>query len=261
MKQLLELEWLPCLVIPMNKRKQWTQEEIDYLVIKTETISIKSMANKLDRSYDSVTNKMNELGLNAQDGSEQINLSDICSALNVSHPVVRNWIDSYGLKAKKIGKYVKIKPEDWWTWAEKNQHRVDWDRVHPKTFGIEPEWVNKLRGKPHRYTFHAKEWTKQDDAMLEYLVKQQKYTYDQISKKLDRSHSALKTRLYDLAIYERPVPKKQRRYSKEEIKTVVKLRLAGRSFQSIAEEINGNALYITDRFQVWKKRYSENYRG
>ena len=48
-------------------------------------------------------------------------------------------------------------------------------------------------------------WTKEEDTELKRLVIQQKYTYDQISKMMNRTCGAIQRRLCDLGIKDRPI--------------------------------------------------------
>lgn len=237
-------------------RKKWTEEEIAYLEKTVGRHSRKFIAKKLNRSQQSVDSKIRYLRLNAINNTESITIADLSKALIVHRSTIQHWIDNMDLKTHRVGKYVKVTPQNWWAWAEKNKKRINWNNVDPYSFGIEPDWVDELRGNTKRHYSHSKQWSKQEDARLIYLVRTYKYTYQDISLELDRSEAAVKRRLYDLGIKERPVPKDKKKYSKAEIKIVLQMKKQGRSVQEIAEAINGSAHYITDRIAVWEKELS-----
>ncbi len=239
--------------------KNWTAEEEEYLYERAGDKSIEGIAKHLGRSYDSVISKMNKLGIRASDTDVFITAADLCRTLNISRATFNYWIKSRGLKYRKIGKYLKISPVTFFEWAEANKTSIDWSKVDPLIFGKEPKWVNECRKRDNRHFNTSRKWTSSDDAQLRFMCQSQRYTYHDICERLDRSHSAVRRRAYDLYIDERPIRTKLKKYTPEEIQKVIKMRENGKTFQECAEAINGNARYLSYRYNYWvSPEYREN---
>ena len=71
------------------------------------------------------------------------------------------------------------------------------------------------------------------------MVKEQYYSYTDISNRLRRSASAINNKLRDLGIKERPMPTKQRqRWTKEEMAKLNAMLASGSCYEVIGAELS-----------------------
>lgn len=234
--------------------KIWSEKEIDYLARWVGLRTVKHMARYLKRSEGSIQNKINRLGLSSRDSSEFMTTTDFCEALNVSRSTVEYWYRNLEFPSKKVGKYRMIDPVEFWRWAEVNKRRVNWSKAPHRVFGVEPDWVNELRTMPLRQINHSKAWSDAELAELKWLVSRYSHTLSEMAVRLNRSEGAIRRKLYDLKIPHSPkYVDIKRKYSDAEIQLAVAMRAEGRSFQEIAEAINGSAHYLADRVSIWEE--------
>src|SRR5690625_6652784 len=126
---------------------------------------------------------------------------------------------------------------------------IDFSRVERLALGPEPKWVAEKRRadelrKSHKPQPHNTPWSNGDITKLKWMLKQFKYTYPEISKELGRSHGAIKRKMFELDIKERPVPlNNHNKYTTYEVNKIIKLAKKGYCFDVIAKKQgkNGNA--------------------
>ncbi|MFH0423185.1 hypothetical protein ACHBIF_04135 [Streptococcus sp. A11] len=185
---------------------RWTAEEIEYLEKNCDRMPLRNIAKKLKRSVFAVRCKMQRLGLTVQSTEDFINLSEFCRESGISKYQVRYWIRAKGFPARKRGKEMKLKIEDFWKWAEQNKKYIDWNRFPRYAFLPEPAWFDTQKSLQSRY----REWTKAEHARLVECL-QKRYTYNELEKELGRSKSAIRRRIYDFYL-----PKPRRKNAKRE---------------------------------------------
>ena len=136
--------------------------------------------------------------------------------------------------------------DEFWTWLEKNKHLVDFQFTEKGDFGYEPDWVYYKRDADKRASEYAsRKWTEADDHRLKSLLKQYRYGYRDLSIMLKRTEGAIKRRMIDLKILERPlIAGNHTPWQKPEIDTVKDLYLKGYKSDIIAEYVNRSALAI-----------------
>ena len=235
------------------KNKKWTLFELDYLKDNWGEVSIKGIANKLKRSVASVKNKAYKIGLrNMLDYGEYITLNQLMNIIKGKHGNGR-----YLKKVEKAGfpiKYQKIVSlqvkviymHQFWTWFEKNKHLIDLKNTEKGDFGYEPAWVEEKRQADKRAAeYKTTPWTAAEDKWLKDLLQAYKYSYREISIKLKRTEGAIKRRMLDLKIKERPLRADNHTpWTYDEIEKVKKLYKKGYKSQIIAEYIDRSALAI-----------------
>src|SRR5690625_4803860 len=97
-------------------------------------MSVTGTVKKLKRSEVSLKLKATRLGLGDTrthlNGTTMIELS---KALNTHYGIVRNWRDKNGLPVMQVRLVKKpvwvISYDDFWKWAKKNKHMIDFSRV------------------------------------------------------------------------------------------------------------------------------------
>ena len=234
-------------------RRNWTLEEVDYLKNNWGDVSIKHIALKLKRSVWSVKEKAYKSGLRRMtDSGEYITLNQL---LNI---IKGKWgCDRYLKKVEKanfpikyqriINQQVKvIYMHEFWAWFEKNKHLIDLKNTQNGDFGYEPAWVDEKRRADKRAAeYKTTPWTSSEDDYLRRLLQSYKYGYREISIKLKRTEGAIKRRMMDLKIKERPLRADNHNpWTYDEIEKVKKLYLKGYKSQIIAEYIDRSALAI-----------------
>lgn len=236
----------------MNKYRRWTQEDIEFLEDKWGVMSIEGIAKKLDRTYDSIKNKSQRLGLgDPLTHLDGITISQLSLMLNVHYGILRNWIDKYDMPVRrkrfaKKNQVMYVNYYDFWKWAEKNKQMLDFARLDRFSLGPEPNWVDEKRRADeirllHRPKPHNTPWSNEDDGKLKWLLERNRYTYPEISDELKRSEGAIKRRILDLSLDMKPIKlNNHNKYSEEEVKKLKKLLNKGYCFTEIAKRLNNN---------------------
>ncbi|WP_156290759.1 hypothetical protein [Oceanobacillus salinisoli] len=236
--------------------KFWTQEELDFLEDKWGVFNRETIAKKLGRSSNAVMLKAQRMGLgDPLTHIDGITISKLSQVLNTHYGILKNWIKKYKMPAKqkrltKEKSVWMISYQDFWKWAEKNRHMLDFSRLERLSLGPEPGWVEEKRRadqlkKLHVPKPHNTPWSLKDDSKLKWMLSKHKYSYPEISDELKRSQGAIKKRIRDLGLKERPVRlPNHNKYSPEEEKKLVTLLEQGYCFEEIAEQLNRSALGV-----------------
>lgn len=198
----------------MGQARNWTAEEKQRFIDEWGLYSLPTMAKRFNRSIEAIKLMRQRMGL-----PDLINSSDLIT-LNVL-------INELGLgysydapRLKKMGLPIKYKTivekrvamvdiEDFWIFADKYPHFFDFSRLTEYSLGIEPEWVKEKRKSDLQRALlirpHKTPWTINEDNLLRDLVKQHKYTWQDVSQRLKRTEGAIQRRLSDLGIPDRPL--------------------------------------------------------
>ena len=135
-----------------GKKRYWTKEEEELLTDLWGTMSIESVAKKLDRTPSSIMNKVYllKLGSVSENNYEGLKIQEICDLFNVNRTIVEIFWITLGLKCKtrKISektsyKYVEIK--DLFQFLEANQNIWDSRNLEVDILGKEPNWLKEKR--------------------------------------------------------------------------------------------------------------------
>lgn len=220
-------------------RRQWTTEETDYLKDKYGVMKDKTIANKLNRSVDSVTNKAQKMGLRKNDFASSVTVADFCYYTNINRSSVEYWIKHCQLPTRKKERYRTVNIDSFWKWAEQNKGRINWNDFPYFAMGKEPEWVKVARENNVDRTDKRRRWTPWEKAELKRMLKADKYTYSDISKRINRNHAAIKRKIYDLRLDNTPITtNKKNKYSETDIKIAITLLEKGVSLSAAAQKIN-----------------------
>lgn len=194
---------------------KWSQGDIDYLSDKWGTVSLKSIAKKLNRSENAVLLKVQRLELGAfLESGEYVTWNQFLIALGIqggSGYKQISWVQNrtFPLKNKKVRNcsFKVVYVEDFWIWAEQNKDFLDFSKFEENALGKEPAWVKSkrkhdfIKNKAYKNT----PWTKTEEAKLEKLLKDFNYTYLDLSRIFQRSTGAIQRRICDLNLKERPL--------------------------------------------------------
>lgn len=132
-------------------RRNWTDEEEEYLISNIGYVKIPTIAEKLNRTIPSVELKMRRLGIrNTLHQYGVMTIGELAELIKVDRTVVKLWTKKHGLKVNKRiisrkRQHSFIQVEDFWEWAKENKDRVDFKQIEPLSILPEPEWVKEAR--------------------------------------------------------------------------------------------------------------------
>lgn len=241
-----------------RSKATWTEDEKNYLQDKWGSCSVKYIAKKLGRTEFSILNKAQKMKLGSRIlADDSITFNELLTALGLqgSYSWLRDkYINKNGLPAKRRGKYLKIKIDAFWKWAEQHKQILNFSKFEKNTLGKEPDWVDERRradlSNPRKVS-NNRPWTKEDDALLIQKTKSCRYTYKDLSRDLKRTENAIKRRLYDLGVPYRPIPMDTHvKWTDEENNKMMELYKKGFDSYVIANILNKSQLSISDRIKA-----------
>lgn len=200
----------------MGCGRTWTAEEKDYLTEKWGDMTISGIAKALGRTVNAVIMKVNHMGLSPYlESGDYITFNQFLIAVYGSNAgggyKLKSWVKNRGFPIhnkrldRKTVRVVYL--DEFWKWAEKNRHFLDFSKMAPLALGKEPGWVAEQRRKDVKaYSLQRKDpWTSEEDSRLIMLLKQHKYSWAEVSDRMRRSCGAITRRCLDLGIKDRPV--------------------------------------------------------
>ena len=240
------------------QNKPWTEEEEQYLTDHYGSVSIKTIAKNLDRTEDSIIVRKARLGLGRfLDSGDYISYSQLLMALYGSESSGnayrhnKSW-DGFPIRTKRVynNSFKVVYLEDFWEWAEKNKRKIDFSKMPENILGAEPEWVKKKRKIDFACRFKTTPWTKAEDAKLERMLMQHKYTYTDLSAELQRSEGAIRRRIWDLALDIKPVRAVNRKWTPEETAILVFMHDEGWSLEKIGAKLGRTGQSCRGKIQL-----------
>ncbi len=184
-------------------RKLWNQKEIDYLRENIGTQKISTIANNMNRSYESVRVKITRLGLsNTKLQLGYCTAGELASILNIDRSTIRLWMREYGLPYKnKVTREVKnfyfIEPSDFWNWAELHKEKVQFLAIEEQVLLPEPTWVEEERKNERVHQLIKKRsyrnWTTLEDKKL-ISLRRERLTFNVIAVKMKRTPTSVRNR-------------------------------------------------------------------
>ncbi|HZK56683.1 MAG TPA: hypothetical protein VFD17_00100 [Clostridia bacterium] len=237
---------------PNNKKKiakrNWTKEEENYLAENWGSISIPTIAKNLGRSVSAIQNKArrSDLGPFLESG-DYISINQLMVAMFGrgigKEYTLKQWIDKgLPIKTKKVNKnsFKIIYLCDWWDWAEMNSTLIDFSKLEPLMLGKEPKWLEDQRKADQEKAFFKRSpWTPSEDDLLATLLNTYRYTYRELSLRLNRTEGAIKRRMCDLGLKARPIRMSNYNpWTEEETKLMIDLYHKGHCRNTMANYID-----------------------
>ena len=178
-------------------RKEWTDEEVDYLLAKLGNARIPVIAENLDRTVASVELKLKRMGLyNIREQTGKIPMGTLARQLGVDRSTVRNWVVNHDLpctmqriKDKKM--FSLIEAEDFWEWAEDNKEKINFSAIEKHSIPPEPHWVDSMRNIERKPNYRP--WTTKEERIVQEELSKGS-SYAEIGKKLNRSSTSVGTK-------------------------------------------------------------------
>lgn len=242
-----------CRSINQSRKRTWGHADVTYLEEHWGKGSLPYIAKCLGRSVNAIKLKANRMGLDSHlHSGKEITFYGLCRALG-QHGNYSGYMKSWPyhgcpIRYKKVIKerFAVIDIDDFWKWGKENKHLLDFSKFEENTLGKEPSWVSKKRRADIQFKkYKTTPWTKTDDSYLISLLNAYKYGYRELAIKLLRTEGAIKRRILDLGLKQRPVKADNHNpWIEAEIKTVLDMVEAGYRPQVIAEYIDRSALAI-----------------
>ncbi len=255
-------------MINMGLGKNWTKSEEQQLSEEWGMYSVDTIAKHLGRSRNAILVKVARLGLGAHlDNSAMISFNVLLKGLGYSGGY-ENRLKSFEAAGLKIHmqrvkncSFRMVNLEEFWEFAEKNKHLIDFSRFEENTFGIEPPWVKTKRSEDFKRRRavkpHNEKWTEAEDRELLRLLRTYRYTYPEIADRLRRSEGAIQRRVNDLGIKERPVKADNHNlWTEEQLQTLCRMIKAGSNYESMSRAIGKSSKAI--RGKVFIMYLTEN---
>jgi len=232
--------------------------EVQYIEDFWGTKSIETIAKNLNRTVSSVINKKQRLKLGAfLESGEYITVNQFFKAIGRetgSSYTLDKWIKiGFPVKSKKVlnNSFKVVYIDDFWKWAKKYRMRIDFSKFEKNALGLEPSWVDEQREADVKFAkYKVTPWTLEEDTKLKSLLKLYKYTYKDLSFALMRTEGAIKRRMVDLNIMERPMREPPHGiWTKHEIEIVISLYKKGYRSEVIKEYIDKSAQAINGKIE------------
>lgn len=227
-----------------NSRKGWSDKDIEFLSSRWGTCTIQKLSTMLKRTPNAVLRKASRLKLGGcYGGDDRLTCGELVKVIapkgcyaTVINRLIANGLPITEIKLRKrVMRVVRL--DAFWKWAEKHKELIDWSRFEINALGKEPSWVNQRRKIDFtNYTrTKVKEWTKQDEEQLRYLVTTGK-PMNVVAQKLGRSETSIRRRCWDLYL---PYPSSgsPKLWSTEEIAKAELMKSEGYSLTVIAREL------------------------
>lgn len=174
-------------------RREWTEQEVNYLKSRYLKQPVIVTAKKLNRTKQSVQKKAAKIGLKHY-YTDYLSAKMIAKCFGVDTTVPIRWIEKFGLPAKKVvcekqTRYL-IDSEDFWEWAEKYKDKINWTNFYENSIVPQPEWVReqKLNCKTRN---HRKKFTEQDRILMMGMLRKG-MSYRQIAEIMERIYDSIK---------------------------------------------------------------------
>ena len=241
-----------------HHHRPWTEEEEEFLAENWGMFSMEHIAKKLNRTPHAIQIRAVKLGLGPfLESGDYITLNQLLLQLrgyNGRTYTVKQWIEKgLPVKTKKVksSSFKVVNLDDFWEWAEKNRTLIDFSKLEENALGKEPDWVKEQRKADiEMKKFKRGPWTKAEDKRLINLLREFRWTYKEISEKLNRTEGAIKRRMLDLGLKERPVRMSNHNpWTKEEEEIVIELYNKGYQPDIMTQYINRSAQAIRGKIE------------
>lgn len=240
------------------KSYYFTPEEIEYLENSWGRVSIDRIASNLNRTANSIMLKSRRLGLGSfLKSGTYITVHQLLIAIGRrgdSDELVKQWVKKgFPLKKRKVRarSFNIVYLDDFWKWAKEYRMHIDFSKFKENALGPEPEWVKEQRKADIAFAkYKTTPWTAEEDNKLKSLLKLYRYTYKQLSAELLRTEGAIKRRLCDLGIKERPLREDPHGvWAEEEVNILVDMYNRGYRSAVIKEYISKSELATNSKIE------------
>lgn len=252
----------------MQAKRKWTPEEEEYLQDKWGEVCIGGIAKVLNRSENAVVVKAQRLGLGPHlDSDYRVPTNQLMLAMYGGKQRGRwtldRWIEN-GLPIKyhrvRNSTFKVVDIDEFWQWAEKHKDLINFSRMEENMLGKEPRWVKEKRKIDIREKFNTNAWTAAEDKKLIQLLSEYKYTYSGLSKILNRTEGAVKRRIYDLGVIQRPVRNCDKIWTDEETEILLDMKREGHCWEEIGKTLHRTGSAVRGKYErLQNPEYFKSY--
>jgi hypothetical protein len=237
---------------------KYTIEESQYLEDNWGVVSTLTIAKNLNRPMGGLINKKGRLGLGAfLDNGEYITVHQLFKAIGRSggnEYTLEQWTKKgFPVKKKRVHacSFNIIYLNEFWKWAKEYRMHINFNKFKENALGAEPEWVKDQRSADIAFAkYKLTPWTTKEDNHLKSLLKLYKYNYKQLSYATFRTEGAIKRRMIDLKIKERPLRENYHSiWTNDQVDIVIKMYYKGYRSEVIKDYIDKSALAIGGRIE------------
>ncbi|MGL5712542.1 MAG: hypothetical protein ACRCX2_05945 [Paraclostridium sp.] len=230
----------------MGRSKSWSKEEEDFLQDNWGCMSVKGISMSLGRSINAINIKKNKMKLGSfMENGDYISFSQVVKCLGLGFTYKKtSWIKNrkFPVKNKLVNnnRFQIVYLDDFWKWAEDNKHFINFSKFEKGMLGKEPDWVDKKRRIDIQTEQRYKKtpWTDKEDEYLIFLLKEQKYSYKEVSELMQRTVGAVERRMVDLGLKERPEKAENHiEWTNKEKELVREMILDGFNYELISESV------------------------
>ena len=228
--------------------KTWSKKEMEYLEDKWGSVSMQSIAKKLNRTPSAIQQKASKMGLGPfLEAGDHITLNQLMVALMGTQGgesyTRQQWADKgMPVKTKRVknSTFKVINIQDFWDWAFSNSTIIDFSKLEPLLLGEEPKWLEDQRKADIENRYYKKTpWTLGEDKKLKSMLNRYQYNYRELSLNLRRTEGAIKRRIVDLKIMARPIKMSNHNpWTDKETELLIDLYKKGHSRNTMANYID-----------------------
>lgn len=189
-----------------NAYKKYTEHEDSML---EEWISegkhYSYMARKLGRSIESVTRRIERLGIGDRHlMTGMFTAADLARIVGYNPTTICNvWIKEQGLPAEKKAFIGEVKPstryfikaQDFWTWVELRKDSIQFSDIERGTLLPEPDWLQEELRKEYYQSKRRKFWTEKEDELLLKMFYENEMTQVDIAKEFGVTRASIQKRI------------------------------------------------------------------
>lgn len=234
----------------MGLARNWTKEEEGYLCEAWGTASMDTLCKRLNRSENAILIRVHKLGLGAftESGTyitfHQLLLTVFNLEKAQSYAWVRETWQKNGLKMrqKKINhsRVWIVNIEDFWDFAEKNRHRIDFSEMEKFALGAEPSWLDEQRhldAISHINNATQSKWTPYELNILKFYAESGKHSVNELAKLIGRSEGSVARKCMDLSLDVKIRKNKCKGFSEKDLTLIAQEILRGNHYAAIAEQL------------------------
>lgn len=233
----------------MSKKQNWTAEEETYLKEAWGSASIPYIAQKLHRSENAIHIRAQRMGLGAfTESGDYVTYLQLLRVLYNNPDVLHSYTwtrelwtrNGLKIRQKKIerSKVYVVDIQDFWDFAEKNKHLLDFSHMEKNALGAEPSWAAEKRRLDQLANLNnatQSKWTPYELSLLKlYASQPMKHSVQELAKLIGRSEGAVLRKCssigYDIKIRKN----KCKAYSEEELKFIAQEIIKGSRYAIIA---------------------------
>ena len=159
-------------------------------------------------------------------------------------------------------RWLMVDVNEFWKWAEQHQAELDFSRFEENALGEEPHWAKRKRRIDlyNRAMQQPKKtrWTEWEIAHMKAML-QHGATYEDLSRELQRTASAIRRKIYDLYL-PRPVEAKIVKWPEGEMRWLARMTERGFNIDFCARQLGRSPEAVRGKLEwIRKKGLWEEY--